>query len=110
MAASNYGFVQVRQDEGSPKFLDDYSPDGRQFRGGIGYLTDGKVVLNTFYPGNGKTFDRIFVGYLRKKAASDEYSVDHVIFAPFGDDPVLVSQVTIANHSKSAVELRWVEY
>src|SRR5208283_4899304 len=33
-----------------------------------------------------------------------------VIVAPFGDDPVLLSQVTISNRSKSVAELRWVEY
>ena len=26
-AVSNYGYVQVRQDEGSPKFLNDYFPE-----------------------------------------------------------------------------------
>ena len=26
-AVSNYGYVQVRQDEGSPKFLNDYCPE-----------------------------------------------------------------------------------
>jgi Glycosyl hydrolase 36 superfamily, catalytic domain len=110
-AVSNYGYVQVRQDEGSPKFLNDYAPERSQFGGGIGYLTDGKVVLSTFYPGNGQTFDRIFgAGYLRKKVADDNYSVDQVIFAPFGDDPVLISQATITNHGESAAELRWVEY
>ncbi len=33
-----------------------------------------------------------------------------MIFAPCGDDPVLISQVTIANHHSSEVKLRWVEY
>lgn len=110
-AVSNYGYVQVRQDEGSPKFLNDYAPERSQFGGGIGYLTDGKIVLSTFYLGNSKTFDRIFgAGYLRKKVAGADYSIDQVIFAPFGDDPVLISQATITNHGRSAVELRWVEY
>jgi hypothetical protein len=110
-AASNYGYVQVRQDEGSPKFLNDYSPERSQYGGGIGFLTDGRVVLSTFYPGNAKTFDRIFgVGYLRKKVAGGDYAVDQVIFAPFGDDPLLISQVTIANHGRGSAEIRWVEY
>ena len=33
-----------------------------------------------------------------------------MIFAPCDDDPVLISQVTIANHHSSEVKLRWVEY
>jgi hypothetical protein len=110
-AASNYGYVQVRQDEGSPKFLNDYSPERSQYGGGIGFLTDGQEVLSTFYPGNAKTFDRVFgVGYLRKKVTGNHSAVDQVIFAPFGDDPVLISQVTIVNHGQESAEMRWVEY
>lgn len=110
-AVSNYGYVQVRQDEGAPKFLNDYSPARGQYGGGIGYLTDGSEVLSTFYTGNNKTFERIFgTGYLRKKVAGADYAVDQVIFAPFGDDPLLVSQVTVTNRGKAPRNLRWVEY
>lgn len=110
-AVSNYGYVQVRQDEGAPKFLNDYAPERGQFGAGLGYLSDGKEILGTYYPGTGTSFERIFgAGYLRKQVASAQYSLDHVIFAPFGDDPVLVSQVTITNHGPSAADLRWVEY
>src|SRR6185437_4426471 len=58
--ASNYGQVRVRQDEGAPKFLNDYAPDRGAFAGGFGYLTDGKSNLSTFYTGSAKGFDRIF--------------------------------------------------
>jgi hypothetical protein len=86
---SNYGHVQVRQDEGAPKFLNAYSPERNQFGGGIGYLTDGMETLSTFYTGSAHTFDRIFgVGYFRKKVASANYSIDQAIVAPFGDDPI----------------------
>ncbi len=110
-AVSNYGYVQVRQDEGSPKFLNDYSPDHGRYGAGIGFLTDGKTVLSTYYPGNGESFDRILgEGYFRKIVKGNQYEVDQVIFAPFGDDPVLFSMVTLTNRSKDASELRWVEY
>ena len=39
--ASNYGHVRVRQDEGAPKFLNDYAPERGCFGGGFGYLLDG---------------------------------------------------------------------
>src|SRR5579883_3366712 len=55
--ASNYGHVRVRQDEGAPKFLNDYAPERGWFAGGIGYLTDGKAAISTYYPGNAKSFD-----------------------------------------------------
>jgi hypothetical protein len=109
--ASNFGHVRVRQDEGSPKFLNDYDPESQQFAGGLGWLTDGHESLGTFYSGNNPQFERVFgIGYFRKRVSSKSYSVDQIISAPFGDDPVLLSQVTISNRAASAASLRWVEY
>ncbi len=108
---SNYGYVQVRQDEGSPKFLNDYAPEHNRFGGGIGYLTDGKTVLGTYYSGQGDSFERVLgEGYLRKIVKGGRYAIDQTIFAPFGDDPVLISLVKITNHGSDAVDARWVEY
>src|SRR5581483_4465120 len=109
--ASNYGHVRVRQDEGAPKFLNDYAPDRGAFAGGLGYLTDGKSALSTFYSGGEKSFERIFgVGYFRKKLTGDQYRIDQVVFAPFGDDPVVISQVNITNAGQAEAQLRWIEY
>ena len=109
--ASNYGHVRVRQDEGAPKFLNDYAPDRDWYGGGFGYLSDGKTTISTFYPGGASGFDRVFgIGYFRKRVTGGDYSIDHVIFAPFGDDPVLISQVTIRNNGKADAALRWIEY
>jgi len=111
--ASNYGHVRVRQDEGAPKFLNDHAPERGIFSGGFGYLADGKSVLSTFYPGNAKpeNFDRIFgIGYFRKKLRGGNYEIDQLIFAPFGDDPVLISQVKITNNGSTESQLRWTEY
>lgn len=110
-AVSNYGHLQVRQDEGSPKFLNDYFPEQGHYGAGIGFLTDGKSVLSTFYPGSADSFDRIFgEGYFRKIVKNSRYEIDQVIFAPFGDDPVLVSQVSVTNRGSHAAQLRWIEY
>ncbi|HZP18359.1 MAG TPA: twin-arginine translocation signal domain-containing protein, partial [Terriglobales bacterium] len=109
--ASNFGTVRVRQDEGAPKFLNDFAPGRGQFAGGFGYLADGTSLISTFYPGNAKSFDRTFgAGYFRKKVTAGNYAIDQVIFAPFGDDPVLVSQVTLTNSGPADAALRWIEY
>src|ERR1700723_3884484 len=90
--ASNYGQVRVRQDEGCPKFLNDIDAETSQFGGGLGYLTDGEETLNTYFDGGNQEVARIFgVGYFRKKVTGKSFSVDQVISAPFGDDPVLIS-------------------
>jgi hypothetical protein len=109
--ASNYGHVRVRQDEGAPKFLNDYAPERGLYGGGFGYLTDGKTVLSTFYPGNASSFDRVFgIGYFRKTVRGESYTVDQLLFVPFGDDPVMVSQVAVSNSGPARVDLRWIEY
>jgi hypothetical protein len=108
---SNYGHVFVRQDEGSPKFLNDYLPENLQFAGGFGYLTDGSVVLSTYYSGKEESFERVFgIGYYRKKVAGNGLVADQTIFAPYGDDPLLISQVYIENTRSEHVDLRWIEY
>jgi hypothetical protein len=110
-AVSNFGYVQVRQDEGSPKFLNDYSPEHSHFGGGIGFLTDGNEILSTYYSGQAGTFDRILgEGYFKKTVTGKRYAVDQVIFAPFGDDPILISAVTVTNHGPQEADVRWVEY
>ena len=108
--ASNFGHVQVRQDEGAPKFLNDYVPSAGLYGAGIGWLTDGDEVVSTYYSAP-DSLERIFgQGYLRKIAHGAKYEVDQTIFAPYGDDPVLISLVKITNHSEHAARLRWVEY
>jgi hypothetical protein len=113
---SNYGHLQVRQDEGSPKFLNDYAPAQHRYGAGIGFLVDADRTLSTYYPGTAPNaaplqFDRFFgTGYLRKQLRDQRYLVDQVLFASFGDDPVLISQVTITNHSSQPLRPRWIEY
>lgn len=109
--ASNYGYVQVRQDEGGPKYLNEFDPERGYFAGGIGYLTDGKDVMSTYYTGEESEFERIFgIGYFQKKIKGTAYSIDQVILAPFGDDPLLISQATITNHLDKPADIRWIEY
>ncbi len=42
--ASNFGHLQVRQNEGAPKFLNAHAPDRRQYAGGFGYLLSGSEL------------------------------------------------------------------
>ena len=109
--ASNFGHVQVRQDEGGPKYLNEFDPEHGHFAGGFGYLINGEEFVSTYYPGNAKSFERFFgIGYFRKKVESDQFNIDQIIFAPFGDDPILISQIKLPNIQKIPVDFRWIEY
>lgn len=58
------------------------------------------------------SFGRKFfgAGYVKKIVRAKGYRVAQTIFAPFGDDPLLISQIEVANEGISEVMLRWVEY
>ena len=107
---SNFGYVRIRQDEGGCKFLNDYLPKERQFAGGFGYFTDGSEVLSTFYQEQ-KEFERYFgCGYFFKKTWSENYQIEQTLYAPFGDDPCLINQISITNKSDKKVTGKWVDY
>ncbi len=109
--ASNFGHLQVRQDEGGPKFLNDYLPTEAAFGGGLGYASDGETIVGTCYGGAHDRFQRTFgLGYVRKIVDGGGISVDQTIFAPFGDDPVLRSRTTLTNRRAEAVDLLWTDY
>jgi hypothetical protein len=109
--ASNYGHLQVRQDEGAPKILNYFLPALFQYGGGFGYLSDGKETLSTFYDGINNNFERIFgIGYFRKKVKNSKYEINQLIYAPFGDDPIIISEVIISNNTSNPVDLKWFEY
>lgn len=109
--ASNFGYVQVRQDEGGPKLLNDYRPAVGRYGGGIGYLADGGEVLGTWYDGKNEDFQRIYgIGYMKKTVRNGKYEVKQCIYAPFGDDPVLISEVDITNLSGRDASPEWYEY
>lgn len=115
------GELSVRQDEGGPKLLHMSSEADSQYRGGFGYLstTEGDVLAasrakSTVSPGDTPGFELEFgVGYIRKGMANTSagVTVSHVVFAPFGDDPVVVSEVTITDQRGAgpARPLQWDE-
>jgi len=107
----NNGAVQVRQDEGAPKLLGDYNPAANSYGGGIGWLTDGKETLCTHYDTARDAFERVYgIGYMSKTVSKGHLKAEQTIFAPYGDDPVLISRVTVTNTSSEQADLRWFEY
>ena len=127
--ASNYGYINVRTDEGGPKLLNDFYPvSGTQFGGGIGYLcantttSNNQLLLSTLF--NHTTdprcasarFDRhMGIGYVRKIVdgcsieTGTAATVTQDLIVPTGTDPAVVSVVTITNTGASAADFTWTE-
>jgi hypothetical protein len=110
VVASSFGYVQVRQDELGPKFLQDVNPPAHQFGGGIVYLIDSEtreLLASSFFTGQeaaaaaaGRPVNRSFgIGYRTVETGSTggQYRLQHELLSPFGDDPVVLSTVTVTS-------------
>src|SRR5262249_8600564 len=90
-----------------------YRPDERHYAGGYGYLLLDGTVVSTLFADRppGASFERDFgVGYARKSVGAAGVAIEQVVYAPFGDDPVLLDDVTITNQTSAAKQMSWFEY
>ena len=107
------GALSIRQDEGSPKLL----TGGAGGPGaGLGYLQSSptpfvsgsvnllstcwplNVTLASAFPTSPPNLTReVGVGYVRKVATTSDLRLEQVLIAPYGDDTVIVSEVTVTN-------------
>jgi hypothetical protein len=111
------GGSSVRQDEGGPKMLNDFAPALHQFAGGVGWLfADGSpapLCDTNVTPSPARYHQTLTLGVARLTktcAAAGGLSVEHTLWAPFGDAPALVSMVTITNGGSAPVAgVQWLE-
>ena len=112
-AAFNDGYVQLWSQDRLSQWANLYRPDERHYAGGFGWLAVDGQVLSTLYPDRpaGTSVPREFgVGYFRKSLVAAGVTVEQVVYAPFGDDPLLLDDVTITNDSATAKQVTWFEY
>src|SRR4051812_33243099 len=110
--AYNHGYVELWSQDRLMQWANKYDPSNRHYAGGYGYLNVGGKVVSTLYPDRSPgTFERQFgVGYYRKHVVAEGVDVDQRTFAPFGDDPLLLDEVTITNTTDAAKKVSWFEY
>jgi hypothetical protein len=111
--AYNDGFVQLWSQDRLSQWANLYQPASQHYSGGYGYLRVGNTVLSTLYADRpkGSVFERDFgVGYYRKHLAASGVEITQSTLAPFGNDPLLIDQVTIRNASSTALKASWFEY
>jgi hypothetical protein len=111
--AYNHGQILLYSGERGSKWYN--APDAKRIRksGGYGFLQEGDTLISTFYAERpqGASLERIFgTGYYQKRIATDAFSIDQVILAPFGADPCWVSQVSLTNNSERPRSIAWYEY
>jgi hypothetical protein len=111
--AWNDGYTQLWSQDRLPQWANAYEPNYRHYAGGYGYLNvDGKV-LSTFWEDRpqGASLDRDFgLGYYRKSLRAEGLELRDEVYAPFGDDPLLLHEVSIRNTSDRTRDVSWFEY
>ena len=111
--AYNHGYTQLWSQDRIYQWVNRYSAADRQYAGGFGYLRTGGRTISTLYPDRprGARTTRTFgTGYARRTLAVGGLEVEEHTYAPFGDDPVLLHDVTIRNRSRTPRRASWFEY
>jgi len=112
-AAFNHGYTQLWSQDRLQQWANRFDAATQHFAGGFGWVVvDGQVLSTLFLDrASGTTIERDFgVGYFRKTLHADGLDVEQTVYAPFGDDPLLLDDVTITNRSDAPRVLSWFEY
>jgi hypothetical protein len=111
--AYNDGYTELWSQDLLAQWANLYEPQSRHYAGGYGYLNVDGRAISTLYldrPG-GSPFEREFgVGYYRRVLRTDRVTVAEDVYAPFGNDPVLLHDVTITNEGPRTRTVTWYEY
>ena len=112
--AYNHGYTQLWDQERLFQWTNLYEPAKRHYAGGYGYLrTRGGRVVSTLYDdrARGARVTRDFgSGYYERTTRLGPTAVVERVYAPFGDDPLLLHDVRIVNRSPKPLEASWFEY
>jgi hypothetical protein len=111
--AFNHGDTQLWSQDRTYEWMNKADPAHDHFAGGYGYLRLGGRVYSTLYSDRapGVTITRVFgTGYAERTTVLRGARVDERVYAPFGDDPVLLHDVTITNTSRKPESPSWFEY
>ncbi|MBV9214393.1 MAG: hypothetical protein JOZ25_12200, partial [Actinobacteria bacterium] len=111
--AFNHGWTQLWSQDRRWEWTNLYAPSSDHFTGGYGYLRAGKRTISTLYDdrSRGAVTQRVFgVGYYAKRMRTSGFDVRDVVYAPFGDDPLLLHDVTIRNRTRKTRKVSWFEY
>ena len=111
--AFNHGYVQLWSQDRLYQWTNYYDASHDHFAGGYGYLNVGGKVISTLYDDRpaGASTERVFgAGYYAKRLSASGLTTHDTVYAPFGNDPVLLHDVTITNTSSEPVSGSYFEY
>jgi hypothetical protein len=111
--ASNHGYTQLWSQDRLYQWTNYYDAAHSHYAGGFGYLNLEGKVISTLYDDRpaGASSTRVFgVGYYEKRTKIKGLSESDRVYAPYGDDSLLLHDVTIKNASKQPLSGSYFEY
>lgn len=112
-AAYNDGYIQLFSEENGFKWFNYYDTAGKNYAGGFSYIYDGEQGWSTAYAfrPQGSFTERVFgMGYARTETEYRNIVVTRTTYAPYGDDPLLLSDVEVTNTGAAPKEITHYEY
>jgi Glycosyl hydrolase 36 superfamily, catalytic domain/Glycosyltransferase family 36 len=109
----NSGWFQLWSQDRVYHWVNLAEPDQGQYGGGYGYLRVGGRTLTTLYedlPASAGATRRFGTGYYERELPERPVSVRERVYAPWGDDPILLHDVVLRNHTDAPVDATWFEY
>lgn len=112
-AFANDGYVQVFTQDRGATWLNQLDEASQNFAGGFSYLEDGQASWATAYkwrPAGARSRRRFGLNYAEAELTYNGVRVRRRIYAPRGDQPAVLCEVTIENLGTAAKDLRHYEY
>jgi hypothetical protein len=111
--AFNHGYTELWSQDRLMQWMNALDPTHHHMGGGYGYMNVDGRVISTLYddrPPDARTERTFGVGYFAHSLAATGIDVSEVVYAPFGNDPVLVHDVEMTNTSQRPENVSWFEY
>ncbi len=109
---SNDGVIEVVTQDRGVEYLNKLDDDRAWFGGGFSYIDDGEETFSTSYRDRPEHADtrRVFgMGYAEAATAYRDIVVVHRTYAPWGDAPYLIDEVSVENVGETAKTLSHYE-
>jgi len=113
LTAHNGGYMQYFIADRGLEWLSYHDLEHDSMGGGICLIEHDKKIWSDLFNSklNSKEYKRIFgCGYFKKIIKKDDIEIEHFLFPPFGDEPVVLSEILIKNNSNKTITLDVYEF
>ena len=113
LTAHNGGYLQYFIADRGLEWISFHDLENFCLGGGICFIEKDGKIWSDLYNSNvpSKNYQRVFgCGYFQKIITINDLDIEHFIYPPFGDEPIVISEIKIKNNSNKTVKCIVYEY